>query len=301
MASYTIKNMWVSPSKYNIKSPYAMNPTTITIHETDNNAHPENEANYMRNNNMYTSWHAAFGDKLVVQTLPFNRNGWAAGDGANGPGNRTSIHFEICYNKDNGYNGPMSARMIKAIDNCALYTAHVLIQFGWGTDRLRRHWDWTRKHCPRKIIQENKWNGFKRQVQSYMDEIRGVKKPANTTKYKTGGAGNIKYDGDWRFNSNTQVYWVPVEAEYTLAYDTYAYDKLPKIIRKNRLNQIKAGTTIKVVELCRYVEPSGDSFVWAVYRTGKGRLRYLPIKKWNKRPGRVTNSGLWGYFSKPKK
>lgn len=94
----------------------------------------------------------------------------------------------------------------------------------------------------------------------------------------TGGAENIKYDGDWRFNSNKQVYWVPVDNKYTLAYDTYAYDKLPKTIRSNRLSKIKAGTTIEVVEKCRFVEPSGQSYEWAVYRTGKGRLRYLRTK-----------------------
>ncbi len=306
--SYKIVNNFVPRSKYNIKATYAMVPTTITIHNTANTASARNEVAYMRRNNNMTSYHVAIDDKEVVQAIPFNRNAWAAGDGANGQGNRRSIHVEICYSMDNGYSGRYSPRHAQAEKNAALYVAHVLIQYGWGVDRLRQHWDWSRKDCPHKMRAWNNWQAFKNMVQKNINEIKGGKpskpskpiaqpKPSKPSKGRgTGGAGNIKYNGDWRFNRDTQVYWVPVKAKYTLAYDTYAYDKLPKIIKANRLSKIKAGTTIDVVELCRFVEPSGKSYVWAVYRTGKGRLRYLPIKEWNKRPGRVTNSGLFGKF-----
>lgn len=318
MASYKVVNMWVASSKYRIKAPHAMNPNTITIHNTANTAAARNEVAYMRRNNNMTSFHVAVDDKEVVQAIPFSRNAWAAGDGGNGPGNRRSIHIEICYSMDNGYSGRYSPRHAKAEKNTALYVAHVLNQYGWGVDRLRQHWDWSRKDCPHKMRAWNNWNAFKNMVQGYLNDIKGGKstsKPKKSTpkkstsskasgnsssssNLKTGGAGNIQYNGDWRFNRNTQVYWVPVKPiKYTLAYDTYAYDKLPKIIRANRLSTIKAGTSISVVELCRFVEPNNNqSFVWAVYRTGQGRLRYLPIKNWNKKPGRVTNSGLWGYF-----
>ena len=156
------------------------------------------------------------------------------------------------------------------------------------------------KRSGKSINNLKSWNNLTGNTIRVGQTLR-LTKPAkkSSSKRKTGGAGNIQYDGDWRFNRNTNVYWVPVKAKYTLAYDTYAYDKLPKAIRANRLSKIKAGTTIDVVELCRFVEPNNNqSYVWAVYRTGSGRLRYLPIKNWNKKGGRVTNSGLWGYFSK---
>ena len=367
--AYKIVNNMVPKSKYRIKATYAMSPTTITIHNTANTASARNEVAYMRRNNNMTSYHVAIDDIEVVQAIPFNRNAWAAGDGVNGQGNRKSIHIEICYSMDNGYRGAYSSRYRKAEENAALYVAYVLHQYGWGVNRLRQHWDWSRKDCPHKMRAHNRWNWFKNRVQQHLNAIKkggsssssssssSSKKKAtpkkisgssykvrrgdtlfsiskasgisvsnlkswnnltgntiktgqtlrltkptskkSTTKRKTGGVKNIQYSGDWRFNKNTQVYWVPVKAKYTLAYDTYAYDKLPKIIRANRLSTIKAGTTIDVVELCRFVEPNNNqSYVWAVYRTGGGRLRYLPIKEWNKKGGRVTNSGLFGYFSK---
>ncbi|WP_420829929.1 N-acetylmuramoyl-L-alanine amidase family protein [Nosocomiicoccus ampullae] len=88
-------------------------------------------------------------DKEAVQLIPFNRNAWHAGDG-NGAGNRQSIGIEICYSIDNGYSGTKSARYKKAEDNAALYIAHVLKQYGWGIDRLKRHYDWSRKDCHTK-------------------------------------------------------------------------------------------------------------------------------------------------------
>src|SRR5699024_5875662 len=301
--AYTLVNRWLPQNKYYLKAPYAMTPSTLTIHETDNNASADNEASYMLSNNLQVSFHAVADENKVIQLIPFNRNAWAAGDGLNGAGNRRSIHLEITYNKDLGYGGPISDRMEQAIENAALYAAHVLIQYGWGTGHLRRHWDWTRKNCPRKLMLHNRWDAFKKRVKEHMDAInkgnqsaanKPAKKPATSNKSthtvkrgdtlwgianangvtvanlkswnnlksntitigqkltlkkksstpaktpKTGGAANIKYDGDWRFNKNTQVYWVPVKAKYTLAHDTYVYDKLPKIIRANRLSLIKA-------------------------------------------------------------
>ena len=82
-----------------------MIPTSITNHNTYNDASAKNEANNHNRayNHNSTSFHIAIDDVEVVQLLPFNRNAYHAGDGSvvNG-GNRTSIGIEICYSKSGG-------------------------------------------------------------------------------------------------------------------------------------------------------------------------------------------------------
>lgn len=201
--AYKIVNMWTPSSKYGIKAPYTMKPTTITWHETANNATARNEVSYMNSNNMYVSYHVAVDDKEVVQAIPFNRSAWAAGDGANGAGNRTSIHLEICFNKDNGYRGAISNRMEKAIDNAITYTAHVLHQYGWGVDRMRQHWDWSRKDCPMKIRATGRWNEIKNRVNAELKalkkaEAKPASKPTSTKKpVKSTTKSNTKNRASW--------------------------------------------------------------------------------------------------------
>src|SRR5699024_10303768 len=181
--SYKIVNLWTPASKYRIKAPYSMNPNTITVHNTANTASARNEVAYMRRNNNMTSYHVAIDDIEVVQTIPFNRNAWAAEDGVNGQGNRRSIHIEICYSMDNGYSGAYSSRYRKAEENAALYVAYVLHQYGWGVSRLRQHWDWSRKDCPHKMRAHNRWNWFKNRVQQHLNAIKkGGSSGSTTTK-----------------------------------------------------------------------------------------------------------------------
>ena len=175
--AYKIVNM-MKASMYHINAPYAMSPNTLTIHETGNNATARNEVAYMNSNYNYTSYHVAIDDKEAVQAIPLNRNAWHAGDGQ-GAGNRRSISIEICYNKDNGFYGAISARMEKAIENTALYAAYVLHQYGWGVDRLRQHWDWSRKNCPQKIRQTGRWQWFKNRVQAHLNAIKKGSKAAS--------------------------------------------------------------------------------------------------------------------------
>lgn len=186
--AYKIVNMWLPSHKYNIKAPYAMKPQYITVHNTGNTASARNEATFHNNNNLQVSYHVAIDDKEAIQLIPFNRNAWHAGDG-NGAGNRQSIGIEICYSMDNGYSGAKSERYKKAEDNAALYIAHVLKQYGWGIDRLKRHYDWSGKDCPHKMHATNSYQEFRRKVQRYLDQLNGKKvtkaKPKKVSKKKT--------------------------------------------------------------------------------------------------------------------
>ena len=173
--SYKIVDMYLPSSKYPIKAPYAMTPEFVTVHNTGNTASARNEATYHNNNNYQVSYHVAIDDKEAIQLIPFNRNAWHAGDGM-GNGNMKSIGIEICYSMDNGYSGAKSERYKKAEDNAALYIAHVLKQYNWGMDRLKRHYDWSGKDCPHKMHATNSYQAFRNLVKKYLNELNGVKK-----------------------------------------------------------------------------------------------------------------------------
>ncbi len=143
--SYKIIDMWVPESKYGIKCPYKMTPTSITVHNTANDASARSEVEYMRNNSNQVSFHVAIDDREAVQAIPFNRNAWHAGDGV-GPGNTSSISIEICYSKSGG------SRFDEAEKNAAAYVAGVLEQYGWGIDKVKKHQDWSGKYCPHRTL-----------------------------------------------------------------------------------------------------------------------------------------------------
>ena len=208
--AYKIVNMWLPSSKYAIKAPYAMTPEYVTVHNTGNTASARNEATYHNNNNAQVSYHVAIDDKEAIQLIPFNRNAWHAGDSL-GNGNMKSIGIEICYSMDNGYSGAKSERYKKAEDNAALYIAHVLKQYGWGMDRLKRHYDWSGKDCPHKMHATNSYQAFRNLVKKYLDELNKEEKPKapaptkkttskkkTTTKKKTNTQiADEVYNGKW--------------------------------------------------------------------------------------------------------
>ena len=187
--AYTFKQNMVSSSKYSIKCPYSMTPQYITIHNTSNNASAENEVKYMISNNNQTSYHVAVDDKYVIQAIPFNRNAWHAGDGANGTGNRKSIGIEICYSTGN------VETFKKAEANCAKYVATLLKQYGWTTAKVKRHKDWSGKNCPHKTM-ELGWDRFVKMIQAELDALNGkttaTKPTTSTNTTTTFKVGNYK-------------------------------------------------------------------------------------------------------------
>lgn len=155
----------ICPSnKWDIKCPYAMTPEFIVIHNTANDASANNEILYMNRNDNYVSFHFAVDDFEIVQGLPLNRNGWHAGDGANGIGNRKGIAIEICYSKSGG------SRFDNAEKNAAWLTAKLLKEHGWGIDRVKKHQDFMNKYCPHRTLDYG-WQRFLNIVQAELDEI----------------------------------------------------------------------------------------------------------------------------------
>ena len=184
--AYTFKRDMVSSSKYSIKCPYSMTPKYITIHNTSNSAPAQNEISYMKNNNNATSYHVCVDEKYVIQTIPFNRNAWHAGDGANGTGNRYSIGIEIARST-----GDINL-FKQAEQNCAMYVAQLLKNYGWGIDRVKRHKDWSGKNCPHKTM-ELGWQRFLNMIQAELNKLNGkTTTTTTTTSFKVGDKVVVK-------------------------------------------------------------------------------------------------------------
>lgn len=158
-----IRKIECPSDKISIKCPNTMAPTRIVIHNTANDASAANEIAYMLSNSKQVSFHFAVDDKEIVQGISLDRNAWHAGDG-NGRGNREGIAIEICYSKSGG------ARFETAQKNAAELTAKLLRDYGWGTDRVTKHADYSSKHCPHRTLDDYGWDYFLNLVKGYMGE-----------------------------------------------------------------------------------------------------------------------------------
>ena len=198
--AYTFKRDMVASSKYSVKCPYSMTPKYITIHNTSNSAPAQNEISYMKNNNNATSYHVCVDEKYVIQAIPFNRNAWHAGDGANGTGNRYSIGIEIARST-----GDINL-FKQAEQNCAMYVAQLLKNYGWGIDRVKRHKDWSGKQCPHRTM-ELGWTRFLNMIQTELDKLNGktVVNTTNSSSYNVGDKVTIKSSATTYANSTKSI------------------------------------------------------------------------------------------------
>lgn len=173
----------------------ALNPTTITIHNTGNpSSSAANERSWLTNpsNSRQASYHIVVDEREAIEVLPLNEVAWHAGDG-NGDGNRKSIGIEICESGD----------YAKTLDNAADLVAKMLRERGWGIDRLRRHFDWSGKICPRLMYDNGKWTGwakFKSEVEKRMNtKVDAVNLEVNGKRIDDG----ISIDGVTYFPSRS--------------------------------------------------------------------------------------------------
>lgn len=154
------RQILVAQSKWPIKARHPMVAKKVTIHETDNMMPAINEINYMNSNNNQTSYHVAIDEKEAIQGLPFNRNGWHAGDGGNGYGNRNTAAYEICRNYDRNRNSanliePLRTQYMQARENAVKVIAYDMLHHlnvVATLDNIKTHNDWNGKWCPRQIL-----------------------------------------------------------------------------------------------------------------------------------------------------
>lgn len=175
MAYKFIKQM-IPASKYPIKATHSMKPRFLVIHNTSNKASARNEIAYMTRNNAYTSYHVAVDDKEVIQAIPYNRNAWHAGDGANGKGNRYGVGIEICYSTH-----PNRELYDQAEANAIEFSARLLIELGLGARDVYFHQDMNGKYCPHKILAEGRGQAFKDAIAKRYEELKNPKKTSKQT------------------------------------------------------------------------------------------------------------------------
>ena len=196
-------------NKYSVKCPYTMTPTGITVHNTANDASAMNEISYMLSNNNQVSYHYAVDDTRAVQGLPLTRNGWHAGDGGKGTGNRKTIGIEICYSKSGG------AKYDKAFDNTLTLVAQLMKQYNFTTKDVYYHKDWSGKNCPHRALA----NGitiakFRALVQERYDELYNPVKTYKVVKTINGyvTAANAKEGKNAKTKVAAGTYYIFNEA-----------------------------------------------------------------------------------------
>ena len=126
-----------------------MIPEYLTIHSTGNlNSTAQNERDNLNrtSNTSSTGFHIVVDDTQAIECIPLDMVAFHAGDGANGTGNTKSIGLEICESGDRN----------KTIENAVEVAAKILHERNWGIDKLKRHYDWSGKNCPR-ILNYNNW------------------------------------------------------------------------------------------------------------------------------------------------
>ncbi|SHH76131.1 Mannosyl-glycoprotein endo-beta-N-acetylglucosaminidase [Caloranaerobacter azorensis DSM 13643] len=152
---------------YNRRPGLEMQAEYITIHSTANpRSTAQNERDWLvnKNNHRTASWHIAIDEKEAVEAIPLNEVAWHAGDGNNGTGNRKSIAIEICESGDRA----------KTVVNATKLVAQLLYEKGWGIDRVKRHYDWNGKICPRIFAKNNweNWRGFLIDVERELEALK---------------------------------------------------------------------------------------------------------------------------------
>lgn len=151
-------------------------PTSITIHNTGNiGASAKNNHNYMKNINKngsrIASWHFTVDDQYIYQAQSTNYKCYHAGCTS---GNNTSIGIEICMFND-------KERQLKAYKNAIELVKILMAYHKFDVSKVKRHYDWTKKHCPAWLIEGKfgyDWKWFKAQLTAQPSQpVQGIFKP----------------------------------------------------------------------------------------------------------------------------
>ena len=140
--------------------------SSITIHSAANpNSTAKNERAWLDNpsNTRDASWHYVVDETMIIQGIPEREEAWHSGKQE---GNRYSIGIEICESQDRR----------KTLERAAEFVAEKLREYDWGIERIKKHYDWTGKNCPRILLDSAyiqrgmNWDWFLDKVSYYLKE-----------------------------------------------------------------------------------------------------------------------------------
>ena len=178
-------------------------PTTITIHQTGNiDAPAKNNHNYMKNCNKsgerIASWHVTVGYDYIIQAQSFNYKTYHAGCAS---GNNGSIGIEICMYSD-------ANKQKQAYLNAIELVKILLKYYGWGIDKVKRHYDWTKKNCPAWLISGKygyTWDWFKQQVQQVQSSFKPYLAKCTATTLNCRKGAGTSYAVDRQITKGTVI------------------------------------------------------------------------------------------------
>ena len=168
----------------------------ITIHETGNKAKGADAAAHAAyldsaaGERDLVSWHFTVDDHAIVQHLPDAETAYHAGDGANGPGNTTSIAVEICVNDGGDF--------AEAQTNAASLVRLLMEEHGIPLDHVVQHNRWNGKDCPKTIrATPGGWEKFLRLCEGGGESVSEL----DTAVDKLASAGVITAPDYWKGDS----------------------------------------------------------------------------------------------------
>lgn len=136
----------------------------IVIHDTGNpnkGADAENHYKYFNSKYVGASAHYFVDEKQILQVINDEDTAWHVGDGKGvyGINNNNSIGIEICIN-DGNYD--------KEVERTLELTKHLMEKHSIPIENVVRHYDASRKSCPRFMMTNNwkAWHEFKARLAS---------------------------------------------------------------------------------------------------------------------------------------
>lgn len=145
--------------KYNYSSRKGNSIRYIVVHDTGNRSRTANAMNHYRyfgGGDRQASAHYFIDEDGVVQIIEDAYASWHCGDGRGRYGitNRNSIGIELCINEGND--------MEKTYSHAQALIRALMKWYGLDKSKVVRHYDASRKLCPRSMSSNNwgKWKEF---------------------------------------------------------------------------------------------------------------------------------------------